>query len=232
MSDSVLLHGCSVVDATRDAPLGGAAVWVRGRRIQAVGPEAEVRAAMAGVDAPEIDLGGRFLSPGLVNMHTHLSLSLPGPRGAEVRNMNHAQLALYMAGGAARTLRAGVTTIRCVGEKEHVDFVLRQAIDAGQVEGPRIFTAGRPISCTGGHGHSSSGALECDGPVGFRNGVRQQIKAGADLIKVMISGGISGQHETITTRQVARDELEAAITTAHEWNRKVTAHAGHSGVTA
>jgi imidazolonepropionase-like amidohydrolase len=165
-------------------------------------------------------------------MHTHLSLSLPGPRGAEVRGMSHAQLALYMASGAARTLRAGVTTIRCVGEKEHIDFALRQAIDGGQLEGPRIFTAGRPISCTGGHGHTSSGALECDGPVGFRNGVRQQIKAGADLIKVMISGGISGQHETITTRQVARDELEAAITTAHEWNRKVTAHAGPAGITA
>ncbi|MGY2066731.1 amidohydrolase family protein [Blastococcus sp. SYSU DS0619] len=231
MSDSILLHGCSVADATRKAPLTDAAVWIRGERIVAVGPEAEVRAGLDDADHREIDLGGRWLSPGLVNMHTHLSLSLPGPRGAEVKAMDEAQLALYMAGGAAATLRAGVTTIRCVGEKKHVDFRLREAIDAGHVVGPRIFTAGRPISCTGGHGHASSGALECDGPVGFRNGVRQQIRAGADLIKVMISGGISGQHETITTRQVARDELEAAITTAHEWNRKVTAHAGPAGVT-
>ena len=232
MSDSILLHGCSVVDATRDTPLQGAAVWVQGDRIEAVGPEADVRARLTDGNHREIDLGGRYVSPGLINMHTHLSLSLPGPRGAEVRQMTPAQLALHMAGGAARTLRAGITTIRCVGEKEHVDFVLRQAIEAGHVGGPRIFTAGRPISCTGGHGHASSGALECDGAVGFRNGVRQQIRAGADLIKVMISGGISGQHETITTRQVARDELEAAITTAHEWNRKVTAHAGPAGVTA
>ena len=232
MPESVLLHGCSVVDATRNAALTGAAVWVEGERIRAVGPEAEVRAALGAQEHQAVDLGGRYLSPGLINMHTHLSLSLPGPRGAEVKQMNPAQLVLHMAGGAAATLRAGVTTIRCVGEKEHADFALRQAIEAGHVPGPRIFTAGRPISCTGGHGHTSSGALECDGPVGFRSGVRQQIRAGADLIKVMISGGISGQHETITTRQVARDELEAAITTAHEWNRKVTAHAGPAGIIA
>ncbi|OZM76837.1 amidohydrolase family protein [Pseudonocardia sp. MH-G8] len=232
MPDSVLLHGCSVVDATRSTALTGAAVWVQEERIRAVGTEAEVRAALGAQEHQAIDLGGRYLSPGLINMHTHLSLSLPGPRGAAVKQMNPAQLVLHMAGGAAATLRAGVTTIRCVGEKEHADFALRQAIEAGHVPGPRIFTAGRPISCTGGHGHTSSGALECDGPVGFRSGVRQQIRAGADLIKVMISGGISGQHETITTRQVARDELEAAITTAHEWNRKVTAHAGPAGIIA
>jgi imidazolonepropionase-like amidohydrolase len=231
MPDSILLTGCTVVDATRDAALKGAAVHVRGDRIEAVGPEAEIRAGLEG-EHREVDLGGRFLSPGLINMHTHLSLSLPGPRGAEVRAMDLPQLALYMAGAAARTVRSGITTIRCVGEKKHVDFALRQAIDAGHVVGPRIFTAGMPLSCTGGHGHSSSGSLECDGPVGFRNGVRQQIKAGADLIKVMISGGISGQHEKITTRQLARDELEAAITTAHDWNRKVTAHAGPAGITA
>src|SRR5918997_5362397 len=231
MPDSILLTGCTVVDAMRETPLKGAAVHVRGDRIRAVGPETEVRAGLEG-EHREIDLGGRFVSPGLINMHMHLSLSLPGPRGAEVRAMDLPQLAFHMAGGAARTVRSGITTIRCVGEKKHVDFALRQAIDAGSVVGPRIFTAGMPLSCTGGHGHSSSGSLECDGPVGFRNGVRQQIKAGADLIKVMISGGISGQHEKITTRKVARDELEAAITTAHDWNRKVTAHAGPAGITA
>jgi imidazolonepropionase-like amidohydrolase len=232
MSESLLLHNCSVVDATRDGPLHGAAVLVVGERIAAVGSEAEIRAAVGGGQYRELDLQGRYVSPGLVNMHTHFSLSLPGARGAELKQMSAPELALYMADGAARTLREGVTTVRCVGEKWHLDFVLRQAIEAGRAAGPRIFTAGQPVSCTGGHGHASSGALECDGPVGFRNGVRQQIRAGADLIKVMISGGISGQHESITTRQVARDELEAAITTAHEWNRKVTAHAGPSGIIA
>ncbi|WP_432486731.1 amidohydrolase family protein [Kineococcus sp. SYSU DK018] len=227
---TVLLHGCSVVDATRDTPLAGAAVLVEDERISAVGPEEQVRAG-APAGAVEVDLGGRTLSPGLVNMHTHLGLSLPGTLGAQVRAMDAVQLALHMAEGAAKTLQAGVTTIRCVGEKEGIDFALKEAIAAGRVPGPRLHTAGRPISSTGGHGHGTSGALECDGPTGFRRGVRTQVKAGADLIKVMISGGISGRHETITTRQVTREELEAAITTAHEWGRKVTAHAGPAEVT-
>lgn len=228
---SLLLHGASVVDATRSRPLPGAAVLVQGERIVAVGPEAEVR-AQAPADVVTLDLGGRTLSPGLVNMHTHLGLSLPGTLGARVKAMNPVELVLHMADGAAKTLQSGVTTIRCVGEKEGNDFALRAAITAGAVPGPRIFTAGRPISSTGGHGHATSGALECDGATGFRRGVRTQIRAGADLVKVMISGGISGQHETITTRQVTRDELEAAISTAHEWGRKVTAHAGPAGIIA
>lgn len=232
MPEQYLLHNLTLVDATRDHALPSAAVWVRENIIAAAGTEAEVRGQLGDNLPKEVDMGGRFVSPGLINMHTHLSLSLPGPRGALVKGMNDFELALYMADGAARSLQNGVTTIRCVGEKRHADFALRAAIDAGYVPGPRIFTAGRPISCTGGHGHTSSGALECDGATEFRRGVRQQVKAGADLIKIMISGGISGQHETINTRQVTTDELESAITTAHDWGKKVTAHAGPSGIIA
>jgi imidazolonepropionase-like amidohydrolase len=135
-----------------------------------------------------------------------------------------------MASGAARTLHSGVTTVRCVAEKDHADFALRKAIDTGLVPGPRIFTAGRALVCTGGHGHESSDTLECDGADGFRRGVRSQVRAGADLIKVMISGGIAGEHESIDTRQLTPDEIEAVISTAHSWGRKVTAHAGPAAV--
>jgi len=72
--------------------------------------------------------------------------------------------------------------------------------------------------------------MECDGPVGFRHGVRSQIKAGADLIKVMISGGLAGEHEAISTPQLFADEMAAVIETAHAWGRKVTAHAGPAEV--
>jgi imidazolonepropionase-like amidohydrolase len=93
-----------------------------------------------------------------------------------------------------------------------------------------MYTAGRALVCTGGHGHESGDTLECDGPVGFRHGVRSQIKAGADLIKVMISGGIAGEHESIATPQLFADEMAAVIETAHAWGRKVTAHAGPAEV--
>ena len=223
-----LLHHCSVIDGVADTPIQQAAVLIRGKRIVAVGPEAQVRGALPtdGAQVVELDLGGAWLMPGLVNLHTHFSLSLPGPGGDEVQQLSPHDLALYVASGARRTLHNGVTTVRCVAEKDGVDFALRRAIDAGTAEGPRIFTAGRALVCTGGHGHEGSDTLECDGADGFRRGVRSQVKLGADLIKVMISGGIAGEHEAIDTPQLTEDEIAAVIDTAHAWGRKVTAHAG------
>ncbi|MFG1742463.1 amidohydrolase family protein [Micromonospora chalcea] len=231
---SMLLGNCTVLDARvvdGMTPVTGAGVWVRGDRIAAVGPYAEVAAqARAAGRLTEVDLDGAYVTPGLVNMHTHFSLSLPGSGGDNVKGMGPYDLAHYMADGARRTLHAGVTTVRCVAEKDHADFALRRAVNAGRVPGPRIYTAGRALVCTGGHGHESNDTLECDGPVGFRHGVRSQIKAGADLIKVMISGGIAGEHESIHTPQLFADEMTAVIETAHAWGRKVTAHAGPAEV--
>lgn len=226
----VVLTNCTVLDGrVVDGvdPVPDAAVWVRGDRIAAVGPRTEVLAEAERDGAvPRIDLGGAYLTPGLTNMHTHLSLSLPGSGGDTVKGMSPHELAFYMADAARRTLHCGVTTVRCVAEKDHADFALRRAITAGRVVGPRIFTAGQALVCTGGHGHESSDTMECDGADGFRRGVRTQVRAGADLIKVMISGGIAGEHESIHTRQLFSDELAAVIRTAHAWDRKVTAHAG------
>lgn len=179
-----------------------------------------------------IDLGGAFVMPGLVNMHNHFSLSLPGPGGDAVSALGAHDLALYMADAARRTLLAGVTTVRCVAEKAGADFALRRAVEAGHVLGPRIRTAGRALCCTGGHGHDTDDTLECDGADAFARGVRSQVALGADLIKIMISGGIAGEHEQISTAQLTRDEMAAAISTAHAWGRKVTAHAGPASVIA
>ncbi|GAA3409409.1 hypothetical protein GCM10018952_10010 [Streptosporangium vulgare] len=249
MVNDVVLVNCTVTDARAAVPgtaprsrtpeagaVGGegrivdAAVWVRGDRIAAVGPRERILERTG--DARPIDLDGAYVTPGLVNMHTHLSLSLPGQGGDSVKNMTAHELALYMADGARRTLHCGVTTVRCVAEKDHADFALRRAIESGRAIGPRIFTAGRALVCTGGHGHEGSDTLECDGADGFRRGVRAQVKAGADLIKIMISGGIAGEHEKIDTPQLFSDEMAAALQTAHAWGRKVTAHAGPAAVIA
>jgi imidazolonepropionase-like amidohydrolase len=227
----LLLQHCALFDAVDGVLVPDAAVLVTGDRIAAAGPAAEVRAA-APSDAVRVDLGGGYLLPGLVNMHTHLSLSLPGAAGARVEAMGPHQLALYMASGAERTLLAGVTTVRCVAEKDGADFALRAAIEAGEVRGPRVFTAGRALCCTGGHGAGATDTLECDGADGFRRGVRSQVARGADLVKVMVSGGIAGEHEQISTPQLTDDELAAVIGTAHDWGRKVTAHAGPAAVIA
>ena len=224
-----LLRNCTIIDCVADRPIGAGAIWVRGGRIEQSGTEADVRRAVPeGIG--EIDLAGAYVMPGLVNMHTHFSLALPGTGGDRTRALGPHALALYMAAGARATLRSGVTAVRCVAERDHADFALRDAITAGEVPGPRIFTAGQGLVCTGGHGHEGGDTLECDGADGFRRGVRTQIKAGADLIKVMISGGVAGRYEQIDTRQLTRDEMAAVIQTAHDWGRKVTAHAGPAPV--
>jgi len=224
VADRVLVN-CNVFDGHGDTVLRDQRILVRDGRIAALGPRAGASDAASG-GAAVIDLGGAYVMAGLFNMHTHFSLALPGALGREVLAMSPHELAFYVADGARRTLQCGVTSVRCVGESDHVDFALRSAIASGRAEGPRIFTAGRALVCTGGHGHEAPSALECDGPDGFTRGTRAQIKAGADLIKVMISGGIAGENEAIDTMPLTQAELDAVIRTAHSWGRKVTAHAG------
>jgi imidazolonepropionase-like amidohydrolase len=221
--DTKVLINCNVFDGRSPGVLPDRYVLVRDGEIAEIGPSGS---APAPAGAAVVDLQGSYLMAGLFNMHTHFSLALPGALAESVRTMTPHDLAFYVAAGARRTLLCGVTTVRCVGEMDHVEFALRSAIAAGSAEGPRILTAGRGLVCTGGHGHESSSTLECDGPDGFVRGTRAQIKAGADLIKVMISGGIAGLHETMDTVPLSPDELSAVIFTAHAWGRKVTAHAG------
>lgn len=223
-ADAVLTN-LTLIDGIDESPQDGRAIVIRDGVVAGIVPAGD---APAGA----IDLDGAFVLPGLINMHTHFSLSLPGTAGDAVSALDAHELALYMADGARRTLLSGVTTVRCVAEKGGADFALRRAIEAGRVAGPRIFTAGRGLCCTGGHGHDTDDTLECDGPDAFVRGARSQIRAGADLIKLMISGGIAGEHEQITTPQLTRDEMAAAISTAHAWGRKVTAHAGPAPIIA
>jgi imidazolonepropionase-like amidohydrolase len=232
MSETKILINCHVFDGLGDEVQRDRYILVRDGAIAGIGPSGSAGLAAPPGDVAVIDLKGSYVMAGLFNMHTHLSLALPGPLGNSVQAMSPHELVLYMAGCARQTLLSGVTSVRCVGENDHAEFALRSAIGAGRAEGPRIFSAGRALVCTGGHGHRYSSALECDGPVGFARGVREQIKAGANLIKVMISGGIAGANETMDTMPLTSGELEAVIATAHAWGRKVTAHAGPARIIA
>ena len=212
------LVGGTVVAIDGGAPIEDATVLIDGQRITRVGPAGSV-AVPAG--ARVISMHGRWLIPGLMNLHVHLGLKLPGAAGDSLLNETDAQEVLRMAGNARLSLLAGVTTLRLVGEDHGTDFALRSAIDSGEVVGPRLKTAGEVIVPTGGHG-----SLEADGPYALAHVVREQIKNGADWIKIAISGGISDTHGSVSAAPMTDEEMSTLIEVAHRNGIKVTAHNG------
>ena len=195
-----------------------AVVLIEGDRIKAIGPAGSVQLP---ANARKLPLDGKWLAPGLFNMHVHFGLKLPGAAGAALVNENDMQLVMRMADNARKSLYAGVTTVRLTGENHGSDFALKGAIDGGAALGPRIHTAGEIIAATGGHGD-----LEADGAAEMAKVVREQIKQGATWIKVAISGGISDSHGSISASSLMPDEMRAVIDVAHRNGVKVTAHNG------
>jgi imidazolonepropionase-like amidohydrolase len=214
--------GATLVDLSGGSSVPDAVVVIEKDRIAAIGPAATTRVPPG---AEVISAKGKWLLPGLMNLHVHLGLALPGRAGAELANETEAALALRMAANARASLLSGVTTVRLTGEKPNADFALRQAIDSGNAEGPRIFTSGQIVGVTGGHG-MRGGVLGNDGPYEFRKATRRQISLGADWIKIAISGGIADERGDIGAAHMTKDEMEAVVETAHRHNVKVTAHSG------
>ncbi len=217
---SKAIVGATVVDLANGRAVPNAVLVTEGERIMAVGPASAV-AVPAGAEV--IHAEGKWLLPGLMNMHVHLGLKLPGAAGDSLANETDVEEVLRMAGNARLSLLSGVTTLRLVGEDHGTDFALRRAIDRGEVIGPRIKTAGEVIIPTGGHG-----SLEADGPYAFAHVVREEIKQGADWIKIAISGGISDSHGDISAAPMTDEELSTLIEVAHRNGIKVTAHNGSS----
>ena len=214
------LVGGNVVNIDTGATIPDGVVLVRGDKIAAVGPAASVQVPAG---AKVVPMQGKWLIPGLMNMHVHFGLKLPGAEGAELATETDGEEILRMAANARRSLLAGVTTVRLTAEDHGLDFMLKRAIGKGQAVGPRIESAGELIVPTGGHG-----SLEADGAAEFSKVVREQIKRGASWIKIAISGGISDTHGSISAAPMTDTELSTVIEVAHRNGVKVTAHNGSS----
>ncbi|GIX17010.1 MAG: Xaa-Pro dipeptidase [Rhodothalassiaceae bacterium] len=200
-------------------------------RIAAVG-----RVVPAG--AVVVDLGDATLLPGFIDAHTHISGEMSDNWYRDFYQgiiRPPAEQAHYAARNARKTLMAGFTTIRNVGSNDWQAVSLRNAINAGVVEGPRILAANHAIGATGGHGDGTpfppdrippDGPVKgvCNGPDACRAAVRFQIKYGADVIKFMPSGGVLSLADDVDAPQLTREEIAAIIDEAHALGRKVAAH--------
>jgi len=194
----------------------------------------------------EVDLREQYVLPGLIDCHVHLTMEFDA--GLRMRDMVESDgfLALRASTYARKNLDAGFTTVRDLGSgRAQVILDLRDAIRAGFVIGPRVVAAGHAISITGGHGDGTTGFRQglfgvqipeggiADGPDECRKAVRNQIKLGADVIKVTATGGVLSAAKAGLAQQYFDDELEAIVTTAHSLQRKVAAHAhGVDGINA
>jgi len=180
-------------------------------------------------DARRIDLDGRSVLPGFIDCHVHFSLDgSPDPMVALVRE--HVSLVTLRAAEFARkTLLAGVTTVRDLGGKGGIDLALRAAIRSGLVLGPRMLASGQLICMTGGHGWQLG--QEADGPDEVMKAAREQIKAGADVVKFMATGGVMTPDVEPGSEQFTEEELRAGIREAHKAGRKTATHAmGTEGI--
>lgn len=220
--------GGHVVDVEKGRTLENAVVLIDGERIAAIGAAGEVEIPE---DANTIDVDGRYLIPGLMNMHVHPGLVLPGKMAAALANETEAALALRMASAARGMLQAGVTTIRIPGDRRHADLALDRSIRRGESIGPRIFSAGEPLVITGGHG-SDAGVAYADGPYELVKEARRQVSLGASWIKILISGGIATEGGSIAEALMTPEEMEAVIDASHRFGAKVTAHSGSSAATS
>ena len=174
-------------------------------------------------DTQKIPLDGQTLLPGFIDCHTHICMDGSPDPMAVCLSESPVITTLKAARSARRTLMAGVTTIRDMGSKDGIDFGLRQAIDSGLIPGPRMLISGRLICMTGGHGWQVG--LEANGPDEVRKAAREQIKAGADIVKLMATGGVLTPAVEPGSEQLTEAELRAGVEEAHKAGKKTATHA-------
>jgi imidazolonepropionase-like amidohydrolase len=231
----VVIHAGRVLDVKTGNTLTGQAIVIEGDKIVSVGPAS---AAKAPADAEIIDLPNATVLPGLIDAHTHLTF--------DVNSVGYASLgisvpreALIGAKNARVTLLAGFTTVRNVGASGYSDVALRDAINDGDVPGPRMLVSGPALGITGGHCDENLLPFEfhyqaegvADGIEAVQHKVREVIKYGADVIKICATGGVMSKGDDPNASQYTLEEMKAIVAEAHRLGRKVAAHAhGAEGV--
>ena len=187
-------------------------------------------------DATVIDLRDKFVLPGLMDMHVHLQGQLGPNNDRDALKMSDQLMQMRSIFYAMNTLKAGFTTVRDVGSSSQEMYAMRDAINNGWIDGPRIIAAGG-VGITGGHADVSGMSPDlmemftspnvCDGPYDCRRAARNVIKYGADLVKITSTGGVMTERATGTGQQMEMDELREIVLAAERMGRKVASHAHH-----
>jgi imidazolonepropionase-like amidohydrolase len=232
-AETLLIHAGQLLAVPGEGPQSRQTIVVEGQRIVEV-VDGFADASRYGDGARVIDLSDEFVLPGLMDMHVHLQGELGPDNEKETLKMSSQLMQMRSAHFAMKTLLAGFTTVRDVGSSGEEMFALRDAINKGWIDGPRIVAAGG-VGITGGHADVSGVKPElmelwtddsvCDGPYDCRRATRNAIKYGADLIKITSTGGVLTDRATGTGQQMEMDELQEVVQAAARMGRKVASHA-------
>jgi imidazolonepropionase-like amidohydrolase len=236
-----LVQAGHVLDRPGQRPRGASTLVLRNGKVESIRDGYVGAQEIPG--ATVIDLRDRYVVPGLIDCHVHLDSDKAGQEGLiESLTNSDAYFAYEAATNARKTLEAGFTTVRNLGNAGGVTLALRDAIAAGKIAGPRILDAGEGISATAGHGDSTLGLNPeiaehisetnlCDGTESCRRAVRVQVRRGVDLIKIMTTGGVNSRIGAGLGKQMFDDESQALIEAAHMYGKKVAVHAhGADGI--
>ena len=228
-----LVHCGTLIDGIADTPKKAMTVVVDGERIVSVQSGYATPAAGDKV----IDLKSATVTPGWIDCHVHLDQQSSATSLLENFQLNPGDWALQGAFYAKKTLLAGFTAVRNLGDHSNSTLALRRAINAKMVDGPRVYSAGKTIATTGGHADPTNGRSRelmgdpgpvdgvINGPDEARKAVRQRYKDGVDVIKITATGGVLSQATSGMAPQFTPEELKAIIDTAHDYGLKVAAHA-------
>jgi imidazolonepropionase-like amidohydrolase len=237
-AQTTLVHAGRLFDAASGRMLERQTIVIADGRVAAIEPG--LRAPTEGQAL--VDLSRLTVLPGLIDLHVHLSQEQSPDRSERFR-LDPQDFSFRAAVYAKRTLDAGFTTVRDVGASDNLNVSLRNAIEGGWGEGPRIWTAAKSIATTGGHADPTNGVSMAlrgdpgpkegviDGPQDAAKAVRQRYKDGADLIKITATGGVLSQARNSQNPQFTDQELAAIVATARDYGFKVAAHAhGAEGI--
>ena len=230
-AEVTLIHAGKLLAIPGQAPVSNMTIIVEDDRITGV-----QKGFVEAEDATVVDLRDKFVLPGLMDMHVHLQGQLGPNNDRDALKMSDQLMQMRSIYYAMNTLIAGFTTVRDVGSSSQEMYAMRDAINNGWIDGPRIIAAGG-VGITGGHADVSGMSPDlmemftspnvCDGPYDCRRATRNVIKYGADLVKITSTGGVMTERATGTGQQMEMDELREVVRAAASMGRKVASHAHH-----